>query len=78
MTYTHLLVETKNAVATVTMNRPELHNAFDETLIADLTDCFTRLNADESVRVIVLTGAGKSFSAGADLDWMKKMSGIHA
>lgn len=54
------------------MNRPEVHNAFDETLIAELTDAFVTLDGDESVRVIVLAGTGKSFSAGADLSWMRR------
>jgi len=49
-----------------------VHNAFDETLIAELTAAFSELDADESVRVIVLAGEGKSFSAGADLGWMKR------
>lgn len=71
-----LLVETQNGVATLTLNRPEVHNAFDETLIADLTAAFTRASGDDSVRAIVLRGNGKSFSAGADLNWMKRMAGF--
>jgi len=59
-------------VATVTFNRPDLHNAFNAELISELHDCITRLDADDDVRVIVLTGAGRSFSAGADLNWMKE------
>ena len=58
-------------VATVTMNRPAVHNAFNDALIAALHDAADRLERDERVRVILLRGAGKSFSAGADLDWMK-------
>ena len=54
------------------MNRPEVHNAFDETLIAELTAAFAALDADRRVRAIVLAGEGKSFSAGADLNWMKR------
>jgi len=54
------------------MNRPDVHNAFDETLIAELTDAFVTLDGDESIRVIVLAGTGKSFSAGADLSWMRR------
>jgi methylglutaconyl-CoA hydratase len=57
----------------VWLNRPEVHNAFDEIMIADLTDAFAQLNGVEDVRVVVLSGKGKSFSAGADLNWMKKM-----
>jgi methylglutaconyl-CoA hydratase len=62
-------------VATLTMNRPELHNAFDDLLIADLTAELKRLEANESVRVLLLAGSGKSFSAGADLSWMQRMAG---
>lgn len=58
-------------VATVWMNRPDKHNAFNETLIAELDAAFAQLDADETVRVVVLAGRGKSFSAGADLNWMK-------
>jgi len=67
-----LKIERRGACAWVWMNRPELHNAFDETLIAELTDAFCRLDADPDVRAIVLAGEGKSFSAGADLNWMKR------
>lgn len=59
-------------VATVTMNRPELHNAFNEEMIARLTETFAALDRDPAVRVVVLTGNGASFSAGGDLNWMKK------
>ncbi|WP_234485034.1 enoyl-CoA hydratase/isomerase family protein [Noviherbaspirillum pedocola] len=54
------------------MNRPEVHNAFDETLIAEMTAALLQIGNDSSVRVIVLAGRGKSFSAGADLNWMKR------
>lgn len=60
--------------ATLTLNRPEIHNAFDERLVAQLTDALRRLEADESVRVVFLTGAGKNFCAGADLGWMRRMA----
>ncbi len=59
-------------VAVLTMNRPAVFNAFDETLIAELDDAFAQLGADAGVRVIVLAGAGKHFSAGADLQWMQR------
>ena len=58
------------------LNRPEVHNAFDETLIAELTATFAALDADDGVRAVVLAGAGKSFCAGADLNWMKKMAAL--
>ncbi len=62
-------------VATLWLDRPELHNAFDDALIAALTAELGRLASDETVRVLVLAGRGKSFSAGADLNWMKRMAG---
>ncbi|MFA7405854.1 MAG: enoyl-CoA hydratase/isomerase family protein [Pelobacteraceae bacterium] len=60
--------------ATLTMNRPELHNAFDDRLISDLTDALRELDEDPDVRVVVLAANGKSFSAGADLNWMRRMA----
>ncbi|MCL6415280.1 enoyl-CoA hydratase/isomerase family protein [Aestuariirhabdus sp. Z084] len=62
-------------IATVTLNNPDKHNAFDDTMIASLSDCFTSLSADNSVRALVLASTGRSFSAGADLNWMKRMAG---
>jgi methylglutaconyl-CoA hydratase len=73
---THLAVEKQGPVGLITMNRPERHNAFDEALIGDLTEAFRSMEAEESVRLVVLSGAGKSFSAGADLNWMKRMAGF--
>jgi methylglutaconyl-CoA hydratase len=72
--YQHILFAVDYPVARVTLNRPEVHNAFNETLIAEMTDAFDRLSVDESVRVVVIAGAGKSFCAGADLDWMRRMA----
>lgn len=66
-----LEIELKGPVATLWMNRPDVHNAFNAQLIADLTAACRQLEADDSVRVVVLAGRGKSFSAGADLNWMK-------
>ncbi len=60
--------------AVVVMNRPEVHNAFDDVLISALTAELRRLEADPDVRVVTLAGAGKSFSAGADLGWMRRMA----
>ncbi|HUK10467.1 MAG TPA: enoyl-CoA hydratase/isomerase family protein [Stellaceae bacterium] len=62
-------------VATVTLNRPEVHNAFDDALIAALIATFERLAVDPAVRIVLLTGAGPSFSAGGDLQWMRRMAG---
>ncbi len=61
-------------IARVTMNRPDVYNAFDETMIAELDAAFTSLADDAGVRIVLLAGAGKHFSAGADLDWMKRAS----
>ncbi len=72
--YSTLSIERKGSVATVWMNRPEVLNAFDETLIAELDAAFAELDQDASVRVVVLGGKGKHFSAGADLNWMKRAS----
>ncbi len=63
-------------VATVTLNRADVHNAFDDALIAEIDGCFAALDADPAVRLIVLAAAGASFSAGADLNWMKRMAGF--
>ncbi len=71
---TSLLTDIRGRIATVTLNRPEVHNAFDDALIGELTEILNRLNQTESVQVIVLTGAGQSFSAGADLNWMRGMA----
>jgi methylglutaconyl-CoA hydratase len=67
-------VAVRDAVATVTLNRPDIHNAFDEALIARLTAAFVSLDENPDVRVVVVAGAGKSFCAGADLNWMKRMA----
>ena len=69
-----VVVTPRDAVATVTLNRPELHNAFNEDLIAELTETLRMLDGDGGVRAVVLAGAGRSFCAGADLNWMKKMA----
>jgi len=60
-------------VARITFNRPEVHNAFNATMIAELAEVFERLKKDESVRVVVLTGKGQSFCAGADINWMREI-----
>jgi methylglutaconyl-CoA hydratase len=72
MPFQALEIELTGPVATIWMNRPDLHNAFDETLIAELTAACIALDDDADVRVVVLAGRGKSFSAGADLNWMKR------
>ena len=72
MNYQYLEIEQNNQVATVWLNRAELHNAFNTQVIEELTNCFTALNTRNDVRVVILAGRGKSFSAGADLNWMKQ------
>ncbi|MFC4699506.1 enoyl-CoA hydratase/isomerase family protein [Glaciecola siphonariae] len=64
----------EQGVARVSLNRPEVHNAFDETVIQSLLDIFASINKNPDVRVMILQARGKSFSAGADLNWMKKMA----
>ena len=70
-----LEITKKDGVARVTLNRPELRNAFDDALIAQLTKAFVEIGKDSAVRVMVLAGNGPAFCAGADLNWMKRMSG---
>lgn len=70
-----LNVEKAGGVARVTLNRPQIRNAFDDVLIGELTQAFRSLDADASVRVMVLAGNGPAFCAGADLNWMKRMAG---
>ena len=64
-------IERDGTRARVTMNRPDVRNAFNAELIADLHDAFTALSADDGVRSIVLAGEGKTFSGGADIAWMR-------
>jgi methylglutaconyl-CoA hydratase len=70
-----LRVDVNDTVAVVALARPDVHNAFDETLIAELTRTLAALDADPGVRVVVLAGQGRSFCAGADLNWMQRMAG---
>ena len=70
--YETLEILRDGGIATIWMNRPDVHNAFNEALIAELTDACRQLDADDAVRAVVLAGRGKSFSAGADLNWMRR------
>ena len=70
--YETLEILCEGGIATIWMNRPDVHNAFNEQLIAELTAACQALDADDAVRVVVLAGRGKSFSAGADLNWMRR------
>lgn len=69
-----LLVDVTDGVARLTFNRPEVHNAFDEDMIALLDHSFREASEDPNVWAVVLAGAGKSFSAGGDLNWMRRMA----
>ncbi len=68
------LKQHKSGTAYVIMNRPDVHNAFNALMIEELTDAFNKLNEEKSIQVIVLKANGKSFSAGADINWMKSMA----
>ena len=70
-----LVVDKKDGVARVTLNRPDVRNAFDDALIASLTNAFAELDRDATIKVVVLAGNGPAFCAGADLNWMKRMAG---
>ncbi|XOV77723.1 MAG: enoyl-CoA hydratase/isomerase family protein [Aestuariibacter sp.] len=64
----------ERGVATVTLNRPEKHNAFDDVLIAELTGLFKKVGEDKNIRAMILAAKGKSFCAGADVNWMRRMA----
>ncbi len=74
MAYTTLRLEKDGHVARVTLDRPPVRNAIDEAMIGELSEVTRVLTHDDGVRVVVLTGAGEVFSAGADLNWMKKVA----
>ena len=75
MKYKTLQIAAQHGVGVIWMNRPDVRNAFNETMIAELTRAFKAADADKSLRAVVLAGHGAAFCAGADLNWMKKMSG---
>jgi methylglutaconyl-CoA hydratase len=70
-----LKLDTRGDVARVTLDRPEIRNAFDDALIAAVTQALCALDADHGVRAVVIAGNGPAFCAGGDLNWMKRMSG---
>ena len=70
-----LSLEKKDGVARITLDRPEVRNAFDDALIGRLHESFLSLAEDDAVRAVVLAGNGPAFCAGADLNWMKRMAG---
>jgi methylglutaconyl-CoA hydratase len=73
MAFETIDLKTEDQVAWVALNRPDVRNAFNEVMIAELIQVLDRIEGDDSVRVLVLTGNGKAFCAGADLNWMRKM-----
>src|SRR5487761_2679058 len=70
--YRNILTEIDAGVGIITLNRPERHNAFDDILIRELIAAVAAMAADDAVRVLVISSTGKSFSAGADLDWVAR------
>lgn len=78
MNFEYLQLEQQHAVMTVWMNRPELHNAFNTQVISELQQCFDALQQRNDIRVVILAGRGNSFSAGADLNWMKQAGAASA
>jgi len=72
---TSLAIERRGPIGRVILDRPERHNAFDDALIAELTDALRTIEADDGVRVVELASVGRSFSAGADLEWMRRVAG---
>lgn len=68
-----VLIEKTNTIYTITLNRPELRNAFNQEMIGEMTQVFKSLHTDQNVRVVILKGAGESFCGGGDLSWMRSM-----
>ena len=73
-----ILTEIDHGVGIITLNRAERHNAFDDVLIQDLSAALVQMDIDTDVRVVVISSTGKSFCAGADLNWMKRAAGYNA
>ena len=69
----HCLYEKQNGVGTISLNRPEIHNAFGEKMMEELGVLFKEAQEDSSLRLMILKGNGKSFCSGVDINWMKKM-----
>jgi methylglutaconyl-CoA hydratase len=74
MSETYIDLKIESGVAAIRLNRPDKHNAFDDRLIAELSETFRKVGDDRAVRIVVLESTGPSFSAGADLGWMKRMA----
>lgn len=71
--YKTIILDRKDEVVRITLNRPEIHNAFNSILISELTNAFLKVKEAGAVRVVVLTGEGKSFCAGADINWIREI-----
>ncbi len=71
---THLIISVANHVGRITLNRPDVRNAFNDDVIAELTQAFTEMGTHSEVRCIVLAAEGSAFCAGADLNWMRRMA----
>ncbi|RQW29200.1 enoyl-CoA hydratase/isomerase family protein [Rhodobacteraceae bacterium CH30] len=78
MTATILLSQDSRGVATIRLNRPDLHNAMDDEMVGLLTHTLRQVAADESIRVVILTGNGINFSAGHDMAWLQRIAGASA
>ena len=74
MNFDFIKYEEKNNVAHVVLNRPDLHNAFNEKFISEITDVFLSINKKSHLRLCILKTSGTHFCAGADLNWMKSMA----
>ena len=72
--YKTIEFEIKDKVATIWLNRPAVHNAFNDVMIAELTDCFTSVNEMKDVVVVILRGRDRSFCAGVDINWMRDVA----
>ena len=71
--YKTIIFTQKEKIVYITLNRPDIHNAFNSLMISELADAFEKVKEDESIRVVVLSGEGKSFCAGADINWMREV-----
>lgn len=74
MAYNTLELTIESDIATVWLNRPEIHNAFNQEMISEIIKCFDHIANEDSIRIVVLRGRGKSFCAGADLNWMRDVA----
>lgn len=73
MVYKTILYSVDKLICKVILNRPEIHNAFDDLMISELHDALDKIEKDPEIRIVVITGAGESFCAGADLNWMRRV-----